>query len=212
MMEWNAQGIRLGYPIARSPQDSDLSTETETPDVTEVTFVLVRRFMLTIRDVEPNSFRQTAHQFSKKTFATRDQVFIALIENIIDRVETTGSTWLALTLNCCRCHDHKYDPISQKDYYSLFSFFQNIDEAGQISYKGFADSMPVPTMLLTTDEQDRQLDSLRAQAAAAEKTLATARTDASAAFTANSNGTGSILNSTSPFLIGRFGSIGTSVT
>jgi magnesium transporter len=61
------------------------STETETPDVTEVTFVLVRRFMLTIRDVEPNSFRQTANQFSKKSFVTRDQVFIALIENIIDR-------------------------------------------------------------------------------------------------------------------------------
>ena len=61
------------------------STETETPNITEVTFVLVRRFTLTIRDVEPNSFRQTANQFSKKTFATRDQVFIALIENIIDR-------------------------------------------------------------------------------------------------------------------------------
>lgn len=61
------------------------STETEAPELTEVTFVLVKRFMLTIRDVEPNSFRQTAHQFSKKVFATRDQVFIALIENIIDR-------------------------------------------------------------------------------------------------------------------------------
>jgi magnesium transporter len=61
------------------------STESETPESTEVSFVLVKRFMLTIRDVEPLSFRQTAQQFSKKIFATRDQVFIALIENIIDR-------------------------------------------------------------------------------------------------------------------------------
>jgi magnesium transporter len=61
------------------------STESETPEITEVTFVLVRRFVLTIRDVEPKSFRITANQFSKKLFATRDQVFIALIENIIDR-------------------------------------------------------------------------------------------------------------------------------
>jgi len=103
---------------------------------------------------------------------------------VADRVNTFGTAFLGLTFECCRCHDHKYDPISQKDYYALFSFFQNIDEAGQISYKGFADSMPVPTMLLTTDEQDRQLEALRAQAAAAEQSLTTARTDASADFTA----------------------------
>ena len=103
---------------------------------------------------------------------------------VADRVNTFGTAFLGLTFECCRCHDHKYDPISQKDYYSMFSFFQNIDEAGQISYKGFADSMPVPTMLLTTDEQDRQLEVLRAQAAAAEQSLATVRTDAYAAFIA----------------------------
>lgn len=103
---------------------------------------------------------------------------------VADRVNTFGTAFLGLTFECCRCHDHKYDPISQKDYFSMFSFFQNIDEAGQISYKGFADSMPVPTMLLTTDEQDRQLESLRAQAAAAEQSLTHARAEASAAFTA----------------------------
>ncbi|MEY4941310.1 MAG: hypothetical protein RIQ93_3045, partial [Verrucomicrobiota bacterium] len=54
------------------------------------------------------------------------------------------------------------------DYYALFAFFQNIDEAGQISYAGFADAMPVPTMLLTTDEQDRQLDILRRKTREAE--------------------------------------------
>ncbi|MCX6955072.1 MAG: DUF1553 domain-containing protein [Verrucomicrobia bacterium] len=103
---------------------------------------------------------------------------------VADRVNTFGTAFLGLTFECARCHDHKFDPISQRDYYSLFAFFQNIDEAGQISYKGFADSMPVPTLVLTTDEQDRQLDALRVKTTAAEKTLARARSDARPAFAA----------------------------
>jgi len=90
---------------------------------------------------------------------------------VADRVVTFGTAFLGLTLDCARCHDHKFDPITQKDFYSLAAFFQNIDEAGQISYKGFADSMPVPTLLLTTDEQDRQLEELRRKTEAAERRL-----------------------------------------
>ncbi len=101
---------------------------------------------------------------------------------VADRVTTFGTAFLGLTLECARCHDHKYDPITQKDFYSLASFFQNIDEAGQISYKGFADSMPVPTLLLTTDEQDRQLESLQRQTEAAERKLAVVKEGAAAAF------------------------------
>ncbi len=54
------------------------------------------------------------------------------VETVIDRVETTGLTWLGLTLNCCRCHDHKYDPITQREFYQLFAFFNNVPESGTL--------------------------------------------------------------------------------
>lgn len=92
---------------------------------------------------------------------------------VADRLNTFGTAFLGLTLDCARCHDHKYDPISQKDFYSLAAFFQNIDEAGQLPFKEFADSMPVPTMLLTTEEQDRELVELRSKEAAIEKEIQT---------------------------------------
>ena len=53
-----------------------------------------------------------------------------IVEYVADRVETLGTTFLGLTLNCSRCHDHKYDPVTQREFYSLFAFFNGIDEAG----------------------------------------------------------------------------------
>lgn len=52
------------------------------------------------------------------------------VENVIDRVDTFGTVFLGLTITCARCHDHKYDPISQKEYYQLFAYFNNVAEWG----------------------------------------------------------------------------------
>ncbi|MFN7924129.1 MAG: DUF1553 domain-containing protein [Bryobacteraceae bacterium] len=52
------------------------------------------------------------------------------VEYVADRVETTAAVWLGLTMGCSRCHDHKYDPMKQRDFYSLFAFFNNVPEKG----------------------------------------------------------------------------------
>ena len=91
------------------------------------------------------------------------------VNYVVDRVNTFGTVFLGLTFECSRCHDHKYDPISQRDFYQLFSFFQNIDESGQSVY--FGDVMPVPSLPLTTDDQDRRLAELRSGIKQAEMDL-----------------------------------------
>ena len=92
------------------------------------------------------------------------------IEYVSDRLHTFGTAFLGLTLECCRCHDHKYDPIKTKEYYQLSSFFANVDEAGLYSYFT-PDSIPTPTLLLTNDDQDRQITEKAKAVAAAEEAV-----------------------------------------
>jgi hypothetical protein len=66
-----------------------------------------------------------------------------ITEYVADRTNTLSTAFLGLTLECSRCHDHKYDPFSQKDYYQLFAFFNTLEERGQVSYFDLA---PVPNM------------------------------------------------------------------
>ena len=92
------------------------------------------------------------------------------VEYVADRTQTFGTGVLGLTMECCRCHNHKYDPISQREYFSLAAFFDNIDEAGLYSF--FTDSVPTPTLGLPTAGQQRALDGSLASAAEAERRLA----------------------------------------
>ncbi len=98
-------------------------------------------------------------------------------ETVIDRVETVGLTWMGLTLNCCRCHDHKYDPISQREFYQLFAIFNSVDESGVLDSeggnRGGGNSRPV--LPLPTPDQVQKLSELKQKAKAAQTRLESIR-------------------------------------
>jgi hypothetical protein len=79
------------------------------------------------------------------------------VEYVADRVQTTGTAFLAMTMQCARCHDHKYDPISEKEYYEFAAFFDNINDTGQIPNSGAAG----PTLLLPDEETDELIGYLQ---------------------------------------------------
>jgi hypothetical protein len=72
---------------------------------------------------------------------------------IVDRVNTTGTVWLGLTIGCAQCHDHKFDPITQKEFYQMFAFYHNVPENGLDGSKGNA----APFIKAPTPEQHQQL-------------------------------------------------------
>jgi hypothetical protein len=84
-------------------------------------------------------------------------------EYVVDRVSTTGTTWLGITIGCARCHDHKYDPILQKDFYRFFAFFNTVPERGLYEGKdgGFVNAAPL--LQLPSPDQKKQLDSLESR-------------------------------------------------
>ncbi|MGE0607816.1 MAG: DUF1553 domain-containing protein [Pirellulales bacterium] len=87
------------------------------------------------------------------------------VEYVVDRVETTTAAWLGLTVGCAQCHGHKYDPISQREYYQLFAFFNNVPEQGLL-----LGSNAPPRISVPSPEQQRQLaESSTAAAEAASK-------------------------------------------
>jgi hypothetical protein len=74
------------------------------------------------------------------------------IEYVSDRTNTFGKAFLAMTLECSKCHDHKYDPISQKDYYSSFAFFNQVNEKGLVGDIGLASPGDPPNMKISTED------------------------------------------------------------
>jgi hypothetical protein len=124
-------------------------------------------------DLLPNATREqkTATAFNRNHRQTNeggsvDEEF--RVEYNADRVHTTAGAFMGLTIECARCHDHKYDPISQKDYYRLFAFFNSTDESGLYSH--FTDAIPSPALVLYKDDaQEQKHKELKAAIRAKEK-------------------------------------------
>ena len=85
------------------------------------------------------------------------------VEYVVDRVDTTSTVWLGLTLGCARCHDHKYDPFTQTEYYELFAYFNNVPEKG----KAFKYGNSPPFVKAPTGEQQATLARMDGDLAAA---------------------------------------------
>ncbi len=85
-------------------------------------------------------------------------------KNVIDRVTSVGTTFMGMTVHCAQCHDHKYDPITQKDFYSLFAFFNNIDAEPETNGRPKYGLQP-PYISLAPPEQDAELEELNQQLA-----------------------------------------------
>lgn len=87
-----------------------------------------------------------------------------LAEYTADRVETTATVWLGQTFNCCRCHNHKFDPFSQRDFYALKAFFHNVAEKGVGDYGAHVRVNAPPFVRVPSPEQEQTLTDLRTRA------------------------------------------------
>jgi hypothetical protein len=99
------------------------------------------------------------------------------VQYVFDRTDTTATVWMGLTAGCAKCHDHKFDPISQREYYQLAAFFNTVDEVGLDGSQGNAEpKMPAPD-----PGQREALEELRAELAPLDALLDDADRDAAAA-------------------------------
>jgi hypothetical protein len=87
------------------------------------------------------------------------------VDYVQDRVETTGTVWLGLSFNCCRCHSHKFDPITNSEYYQLSAYFNSIEETGSNDAGGLAN----PIITMSSDQQKAELAKLQESEKVASK-------------------------------------------
>ena len=101
-----------------------------------------------------------------------------LVEYAVDRVSTTATVWLGLTMGCARCHDHKYDPIAQKEFYQVFAFFNSVPERGIVYKIGNSEPFikaPTPKMQREMEEVSRELASAQESFNSVKQELAAAQ-------------------------------------
>ena len=97
-----------------------------------------------------------AHITTNEGGAIMEEVYV---RNVVDRVSTTGTVFMGMTVGCAQCHDHKFDPISQKEFYQLFAFFNNLTDPPMD--KNIKD--PAPVMKVVGEEEKKQLAELEAK-------------------------------------------------
>lgn len=105
-----------------------------------------------------------AHITTNEGGAIVEEVYV---RNVVDRVATTGTVFMGMTVGCAQCHDHKFDPISQKEFYQLFAFFNNLSDAAMD--KNIKN--PAPVLKVMTDDQQAKLAELQKQSEQASKHL-----------------------------------------
>jgi hypothetical protein len=88
--------------------------------------------------------------------------------NLFDRVDTTSTTWLGLTMACAQCHDHKYDPMTQRDYYSLLDAFNRLPETGMPKFFSTRIRVAPPVLELPNAAYEKRLAELQAELTALE--------------------------------------------
>ncbi len=121
---------------------------------------------------EPTEQQLIATAFHRNTLTnneggTNDEEFRNVA--IVDRVNTTMAVWMATTIDCCQCHDHKYDPISQEEYYEVFAIFNNTEDSDKADER--------PYLKVTIGAQDKEARALRQEIAQLEQGLRTMTPD-----------------------------------
>ncbi|UZR99344.1 DUF1553 domain-containing protein [Chondrinema litorale] len=118
----------------------------------------------------PNKEQLLATGFNRNHMQSQEGGIVSeeyRVEYVADRTQTFGKAFLGLTIECARCHDHKYDPVSQEEYFKLFGFFNSVNESGQIPYTGEAS----PTLILNSPQAEDSLAAIKAHIATLEQEL-----------------------------------------
>lgn len=116
---------------------------------------------------KPTVSQRIATGFNRNNMTTRESGVIDeeyRVEYVVDRLKTTSTVWLGLSIGCARCHEHKYDPISHEEFYQLFAFFNNVPETGLQRSVGNAP----PLLKIPASDFKARLDEMRRNLTAAE--------------------------------------------
>lgn len=112
---------------------------------------------------KPSQSQLIATGFNRNHMTTRETGVIDeeyRVEYVVDRLDATSTVWMGLTMGCARCHDHKFDPISQKEFYQFFAFFNNSPETGNTGTAGNAKpfiQVPDPQLAKQTEQLRKQI-------------------------------------------------------